>query len=250
MVSDPWFLLIVTGTFIVAGMLKGAVGVGLPTVAIAVLAATFGLQKAVPIILIPAIVTNLWQGGTGGYFRYVLQRIWAFLLFTTVTIFLGVELGTRVDSSALQLFLGLSLCAYAMISLSGKVMSVPHERAGLIGAGFGCVNGLLTGLTGSFVFPGIPFIKAIGMPRAASIQAMGIYMTMASTTLAIALLLQDRLSADLGMVSALAVVPAMAGMFIGRRLRNHLSEAAFNRSFLSCMLLMGLYISISAAKTG
>ena len=43
MVTDYLFMLTVAGTFILAGTIKGAIGIGLPTVAIATLAATVGL---------------------------------------------------------------------------------------------------------------------------------------------------------------------------------------------------------------
>lgn len=247
MSTEPWFIILVATTFIVAGVIKGMIGVGLPTVAIAALTAAIGLKDAIPIILIPSIVTNLWQGSTGGHFRYVLRRLWVFLLATSATVFLGVHLGARIDGSALQVFLGLSLVAYAVAGLANKIMSVPHERVSSIGAAMGCLNGLLTGLTGSFVFPGIPFIKAIKMPPAATIQALGIFMTMASFTLAIALFSQNRFPVELGLVSALAVLPAMLGMLIGQLLRGKLSDATFNRMFLLCMLFMGLYIIISAS---
>lgn len=239
---DISITLTITFIFVLAGAVKGATGVGLPTVAIGLLTATIGIEKAVPIILIPSIVTNIWQGATGGYFAYALKRLWLFLVALVLTIFVGVSIAGDIDTNAAASLLAILLVLYAVIGLAGFVFKVPAPVVGPVGVGLGCVNGILTGVTGSFVFPGIPFIKAIGMPRDASLQAMGIFMTLASFFLGLALLLDDRLPLELGMTSALAVIPALVGMVFGRRIAKRFSDKAFNTVFMVSMLLVGLYI--------
>ncbi len=242
---DYWSALTIALTFILAGAVKGAAGIGLPTVALALLAATIGLDKAVPIILVPSVVTNIWQGTTGGHFLYVVRRLWPFLLAMVVSIFVGVRVAANIDADAASFFLGVSLVAYAAVGLAGFVVSVPPARVGRVGMGLGCVNGVLTGMTGSFAFPGIPFIKSIGMAREATLQAMGVFMTVASFFLGAALMFHDRFPMELGVSSALAVFPALAGMGIGRSIGRKVSDRTFNFIFLNSMLFMGVYILVS-----
>ncbi len=73
-------LVIVCATFLFAGGVKGVVGLGLPTISLALLAASVGLREAIALMLVPALVTNLWQGLTGGAFVALLRRLWPMLL--------------------------------------------------------------------------------------------------------------------------------------------------------------------------
>ena len=45
--------------YILAGFVKGVVGVGLPTISLAMLAIVLGLKEAIFIVLAPSLITNL-----------------------------------------------------------------------------------------------------------------------------------------------------------------------------------------------
>jgi uncharacterized protein len=104
----------------------------------------------------------------------------------------------------------------------------------------------LTGMTGSFVVPGILFLQAIGLTRDMLIQAMGLLFTVSTVALALALKGNDLLSVELGSWSAAAVVPAILGMALGQRVRQGLSEELFRRVFFVALLLLGAYIMAGA----
>ncbi len=56
-------LAIVAAAFVLAGFVKGVIGMGLPTVSLALLAIALGLKEAMALMLIPSFVTNVWQEG-------------------------------------------------------------------------------------------------------------------------------------------------------------------------------------------
>ena len=107
--------------------------------------------------------------------------------------------------------------------------------------------GGLKGMTGSFVVPGVMFLQAIGLPRDMLVQAMGMLFTLSTLALAIALGGSGLLSAEVGAMSAVALLPALAGMAIGQRVRKRLSEQAFKRAFFVALLVLGFYIFADAA---
>src|SRR5690606_40288694 len=129
----------------------------------------------------------LWQALSGGHGRAVLARIWPFLVMATATIWLGALALTRVDAALLSGLLGLLLVAYAAIGLCGIRIAVPAGHEGWAGPVFGATNGVLTGMTGSFVVPGVMFLQAIGLPRDELVQAMGMLFTLSTLGLAVAL---------------------------------------------------------------
>ena len=240
--TDPAIIAAIIATFLLAGAVKGVIGLGLPTVSLGLMTAVLDLPSAMALMILPSLVTNLWQGVVGGHLRLLLMRLWPFLGMATVTIWLGAQALSHVDLSWLSALLGALLVAYAGLNLAGVRLSISSHREPLAGPAFGLVNGMLTGMTGSFVVPGVLFLQAIGLTRDQLVQAMGLLFTLSTAALALALGTGGLWTAELGAASALAVLPAILGMMLGARIRGRLSETAFRRVFFLSILILGVYI--------
>jgi len=243
---DLFALTAIGGTFLIAGMVKGVIGLGLPTVSLALLTVTLDLPSAMALLLVPSFITNLWQAVVGGQGGAILQRIWPFLLLATGTVWIGAIALRQVDLSLLSALLGLLLVIYGVANLAGLRFSLTQHQAAWLGPVLGTVNGILTGMTGSFVVPGVMFLQAIGLPRDMLIQAMGILFTLSTLALAVALQRNAFVTAELAGLSAAAVPPAIIGMIAGQRLRQNLSEQLFRRTFFIALLVLGTYIIFRA----
>jgi len=243
---DAFTIVVVIATFLLAGTVKGVIGLGLPTVSLALLTVAIGLPEAMNLLLVPSLITNFWQAFVGGHGRAVLRRIWPFLVMATVTVWLGAGALTRVDLSLLSALLGLLLVVYATANLTGFRIALTARQEVWVGPLVGSVNGVLTGMTGSFVVPGVMFLQAIGLSRDMLVQAMGMLFSASTVALAFALQGNDLLTAELGALSATALLPAVAGMVFGQRIRKRLSEALFRRVFFVSLLVLGAYIITNA----
>jgi uncharacterized membrane protein YfcA len=175
--------ILILATFLLAGTVKGVIGLGLPSVSLALLTVATDLPTAMALLLVPSFVTNLWQALTGGNARLILQRLWPFLLLATVTIWIGASALTRVNLSLLSALLG---------ALGGLRLSISSRQELWVGPLVGLANGVLTGMTGSFVVPGVMFLQAIGLAREVLIQAMGMLFALSTLALAIALQRNDQ----------------------------------------------------------
>ena len=244
--TDPVMLAIIAGTFLLAGTVKGVIGLGLPTVSLGLLTAALDLPTAMALLLVPSFVTNVWQAAVGGNGAAIIRRIWPFLLAATASVGLGALALTRLDLRLLSGLLGGLLIAYSVISLAGLRVVVQARHEAWAGPLIGTANGILTGMTGSFVVPGVLFLQAIGLPRDSLVQAMGLLFALSTVALAVALGSNRLLSAELGWTSAIALVPALAGMVLGQRVRARLSEAVFRRVFFSSLMLLGASIIANA----
>lgn len=244
--GDPVLLAIVAAVFVLAGMVKGVIGLGLPTVSLGLLTAALDLTSAMALMIAPSLVTNLWQGAVGGHARAILNAHWPFLALATGTIWIGAMALGQVDPALLSALLGAVLAVYAAIGLSGARLAIAPRHRPWAGPVFGAANGVLTGMTGSFVVPGVMYLQAAGLPRDRLVQAMGMLFTLSTAGLAVALGRHGLWSAELGTLSALAVVPAILGMVVGARLRRRIPEAAFRRVFFAAILLLGGYIAARA----
>lgn len=245
---DLTTVLVVSGVFLVAGGVKGVIGLGLPTVSLGLLTVALDLHTAMAVLVVPSLVTNLWQAVAGGNAKVIVHRLWPFLATATVTVWIGVAALVRLNPSLLTALLGAQLVTYSLVSLRGIRLTVPTRHEGWAGPLVGSANGVLTGMTGSSVVPGVMFLQAIGLPRDVLIQAMG--MLFAASTLALAAALQraNFLTADHAILSSVAVLPAIAGMIAGRWIRKGLSEQRFRTVFFVALLLVGAYLIANAIR--
>lgn len=241
---DPGTVVLITITFLLAGGVKGVIGLGLPTLSLGLLTATLDLTTAMALLIVPSLVTNIWQAMAGGNARELLRRLWPFLLTATLTVWLGAIALTRIDLALLSVLLGLLLMSYALLSLGGVQLSISRRQETWSGPLMGSVNGILTGMTGSFVVPGVMFLQGIGLSRDKLVQAMGILFTVSTIALALALHSNSLISLELGLISTIAVVPATIGMVIGQHIRRNLTEARFRRVFFGAILALGVYIVV------
>jgi uncharacterized protein len=238
----PETIVIIFISFVLAGFVKGVVGLGLPTVSLGLLTATLGLTNAIALMLAPTFVTNVWQALVGGAFLEIMRRLWMLLVAAGVGIWLGTQVLARGNTTLLSGLLGLLICAYAVFGLVTIKVPSPGRREAWLSPTIGAVNGVLTGLTGSYMVPGVLYLQALGMPRDVLIQAMGILFTVSTAALAVALADNRLLSMELGTASAVAIFPAFMGMALGQRVRNRLSEKRFRRVFNGALLMLGGYI--------
>lgn len=239
---DAAALTAIAAVFLLAGFVKGVVGFGLPTVALALLAVAFGVPQAMALMLAPAFVSNIWQALAGGGAAQVLRRIWPFLLAAGLFIFVGALALTRVELRWLSALLGVVLIIYALVSLAGLHLRLTVRQARWAGPLIGAVNGVLTGMTGSYVVPGVLYLQGIGLPRDQLIQAMGMLFLTSTIALGLALGGNNLLSGELGLLSAAALAPALVGLALGQSLRRRLPEPLFRKVFFAALLALGAYI--------
>ena len=239
-------LIFVGATFLIAGFVKGVIGLGLPTVSLALLTATLGLKPAMALLLLPSFVTNLWQGVAGGEFLSITRRLWTLLVAVCIATWLGVHVLASVDTALLSGLLGVSLGVYSALNLARPRVPAPGKLEIWLSPVVGGINGVLTGMTGSFVVPGVLYLQALALPRNTLIQAMGILFTVSTAALALSLSDHRLLSMDLGTLSAGAIVPALIGMVLGKKVRQRLSEIVFRKIFFVSLLMLGGYIALRA----
>jgi uncharacterized protein len=235
-------LIIITVTFIISGSVKGVIGLGLPSVSLALLTATLGLKDAMAIIIIPTFCTNVLQGLVGGHFKFVTKKFASMMILAAIGTWFAAGILANSEAALLSGLLGLSVCSYAGVSLFTPQLPPPGKHETWLSPIVGAFSGFLTGLTGSFIMPGVIYMQAVGLPRDTLIQAMGVVFTAATIGLAVALGGHDLLPLETVILSTIALVPAFAGMWFGQKIRKRIPEAQFRRVFFIGLLALGIYI--------
>ncbi len=241
---SPETLIFITVVFLIAGVVKGVVGMGLPTVSVALLAILFTPTEAISLMLLPSLITNIWQALVGGHFLVLLRRLWTLLLLVCTGVWLGTVVLVGTDSGTISVCLGLILLIYGFVGLFLPQLPPPNKHELWLSPFIGLLNGILTGVTGTFVIPAIPYLQAMRMDRILLVQAMGILFTVSTVALAVALSGHNLLPEDLGIVSAVSLVTAAIGMACGQKIRKIISESIFRKSVLTSLSILGAYLCL------
>jgi uncharacterized membrane protein YfcA len=240
-VPDNAFLVLVGGIFFLGGFVKGAIGLGLPTVVMGLLSIMMAPAQAAAMLVIPAIATNIWQMLAGPAFLELVRRLAPMMLGVALGTFATIGLLTGAGPWATAA-LGLVLALYGVLGFMPRRFHVRPESERWASPVVGLVNGAVSGATGVFVVPGVPYLDALRMEREKLIQAIGIHAFCCPLILGIALLGRDQLPAAAAGTGAAAILPALAGMYAGQRLRLRLDAATFRRWFFAGLIGLGAYM--------
>ena len=237
-------LLFICLVFALAGLTKGVIGLGLPTIAMGLLAVVLPPAEAAAVLILPSLVTNVWQMLDGAHLRSLVCRLWPFNLAACLAIWLGAALLSGVGGRHGGLALGLALIAYALSGLAQLRLVVPSGAEGILGPLVGLATGAITASTGVFVLPAVPYLQAIGLQKDGLVQALGLSFTVSTVALAVALAGADAFTPDVAVPSALALIVSLAAMRLGQAVRARLSPRAFRLCFFSGLLALGAYLAL------
>src|SRR6202043_4119843 len=123
---------------------KGVLGLGLPTVSMGLLAVTMQPARALAIVIVPAVITNIWQTFGGPYLRDIVRRLWPLMLGTIVGIWLNAGMLTGPYARYGTIVLGVMLVIYAILGLSRLHFSVAAAHEKWVGGIVGVVTGMVS----------------------------------------------------------------------------------------------------------
>ncbi|MFN4089451.1 MAG: sulfite exporter TauE/SafE family protein [Alphaproteobacteria bacterium] len=238
--------LFAAATFVLAGFVKGVVGLGLPTVAMALLAVAMPPAEAAALLIVPSAMTNAWQffvGPSGSRLR-LLHRLWPMMLGIAAAT--GLTAGTLIAGrpGAAAAALGIALCLYALLGLTQVRLTVPARLEPVLSPVAGVATGLVTGATGILAVPSVPYLQALGLGRDDLVQALGLSFTVSTLALAAGLAQGGAFGAANAAASALALLPALIGMAVGQWLRGRIAAETFRRCFFIALFALGLHLAI------
>ena len=239
-------IIYVSLVYILAGFVKGMVGVGLPTISLAMLAIILELKEAMLILLAPSLITNLVQALAGGRLYELTKRLWLFLLSLFLLTWFSTGVLVAANGNLLKIGLGIILLLYCASYFSRVKIPKPGKKEKWLSPFMGGLTGVTTGLTGTFVVPGVLYLQRMELNRNTLVQAMGLSGSVATISLGVSLGGRDVLSNELLFISSSMVIPALIGMALGNIVRSKIDEDLFRKFFFFSLSAIGMGIVISA----
>ena len=226
---DQQLYLFLLFTFILAGFVKGVTGMGLPTVAMGLLGLFLSPPVAAALLVIPSFVTNLLQLVTGPSVRLITRRLWLMMLLILAGTIAASSLITRINPAWSAFGLGMALIIYAVFALISPSFTISPTREKWLSPVIGGITGLITGATGVFVIPAVPFLQSLRFSKDELVQALGLSFTVSTVALAAGLYLNNAFRVEQFSLSFFSILPALAGMWLGQKVRARISARRFRQ---------------------
>ncbi len=240
----------IAATFLLAGLIKGVIGLGLPTIAMGLLGVFMPPAQAATLLIVPSLVTNVQQMLDGAALRSLLRRLWPMQAAVVIgTLWAPISLAT-LDVRVASIGLGAALVVYAAFGLASMRLAVSNSLQRWASPAVGLVTGVITAATGVFAVPAAPYLQGLGLSKDELVQALGLSFTVSTIALSMRLAWDGSLTwyagntASIGWGMVMPLLAALLGMALGQKLRGKLSETTFRRAFFSGLLLIGLHLVI------
>lgn len=236
---------------VLACLVKGVVGFGMPMIMVAGLGAYLPVETALATLVLPMLLTNLSQGLRDGLRPAVATaRTHRRLIGVALAVLAGSSQLVRVlPPELLYTLLGLPIVAYAAAGIAGLPLRLDPRRRRLWEVVLGAVAGFFGGFFGVWGPPLVIYLTSCSVPKAEAMRMQGVIFLLGSVALALAHIASGVLDRASLPLSAAMVVPSMAGLWAGYRLHDRVDQAAFRRWTLVILALTGLNL-LRRAVTG
>jgi uncharacterized membrane protein YfcA len=233
----------ITAIFVLAGFVKGVIGLGLPTVAMGLLAIVMTPAQAAALLVVPSFLTNVWQA-MGPELALLTRRLWSMLLGICAGVWAGPGLLTADGGARASIGLGAVLALYGVLGLTSIEFSVPARLEPWPSPVIGIITGIVTAATGVYMIPSAPYLQAIGLKKDGLVQALGLSFTVATLALAATLVQGGALQISVAGASLAALAPALLGMGLGQWVRARVRSETFRICFFAGSLLLGAHLML------
>ncbi|MQX35263.1 sulfite exporter TauE/SafE family protein [Roseospira navarrensis] len=232
--------------FLLAGVIKGAIGFGVPIVVISILTLVLPVKDAIALVVVPAFAGNLLMMREGGRVREILARFWPLLLAKALCLGLGAVILASVPTDAILLVLGVVVVTVSLLSERLPRLHLRPGQEKVAGALLGAVTGLLAGTTTIFGPPVIMYMTALRLDRATYVAAIGTLWSVTNVMMLIAFGATDTLTLPL-FIASLPLAPILlAGYPLGRWVRRRVDDRAFRRLIMAGLLVSGARLIVVA----
>ncbi len=230
--------------FVIAGFVKGVIGLGLPTIAVGLLSLVVPPAQAAAWMLVPSLLTNVWQVAAGPNLWPLTRRLGTLLAGIAIGTWAGGGIIAGASAGLASAALGVTLMLYAGLGLSPLRPRVPAGAEPWLSPVVGLLTGVVSAGTGIFVMPSVPYLQALGLEKDDLVQALGITFLVATVALGFGLFSQGVLAGGTALTSLAMLAPALVGMWLGQVVRARISAAAFRMWFMIGLLVLGAHLAL------
>jgi uncharacterized membrane protein YfcA len=237
-------LLAGAAVFLIGGLVKGVLGLGLPLIPVPVLSHFIPVPKVIGLMTMPALVSNFLQGITGANRRATIKRFWPLMAGLVLGIVIGTRILVTINLAALRPLLGGILVVLVLIEAFKLRVRISVHRERLVGLLLGLVTGFVTAVS-SFMGPLVAlFLFALDLSIEDFVAAFGFIAFAGIAALTLSLAAVHILRGEELFLSIGAVVPVLLGMEIGKRIRGYVPQRIFRLGVYALVAVVALNLLV------
>ncbi len=227
---------------LLAGIVKGAVGFAMPLIMISGLGIFLDPQIVVAGIVLPILISNALQVLRAGPLEAwnAAREYRVYIGIVCVMILISAQFLTHIPTNAMFLVLGVPVVVLCLVQLLGLRLTIPPGRRGPFSILAGLISGTLGGLAGTWGPPTVLYLLALDTPKARQMAVQGVIYGLGSVALLAGHLQSGVLNRETAPFSAMLVIPALAGMWVGFKLQDRLDQERFRKVTLFVLVIAGL----------
>jgi len=224
-----------------AGVVKGAVGFGLPTVMVSGLSLMMPAEQAIAGLIGATLVSNgaqaLRQGVAAAWTSIKAHRKFIFLVM--VFIGLAAQIVPFVPGRVLYGLIGSLVLLFGISQLLGWRLKRISPR---MEWGFGVLTGLIGGVSGIWGPPTVMYLLALNLDKQTMVRIQGVVFGMGAVVLTVAHIGSGILNRDTLPLSLALILPMLVGLSLGFWLQDRLDRDKFLRLTLVVLICAGLVL--------
>ena len=223
-----------------AGLVKGLVGFAMPMIMISGLSSVIAPELALAGLILPTLVTNGvqalrqgWQAAWGS-----IRRFRVFLMVGGAMLLASAQLVRIMPAHVMLLAIGIPMTLFAISQLMGYAL-VLRQASRRVEIGIAALAGFVGGFSGVWGPPTVAYLTALNTEKREQMRVQGVIYGLGAVLLFFAHIGSGVIRTETLPFSALLVLPALLGMWIGGRLQDRIDQAGFRRATLVVLLLAG-----------
>jgi uncharacterized membrane protein YfcA len=226
--------------FVLGGLVKGVLGIGLPMVVVPLLSLGEPAAQAIAMVAVPVLLSNGWQAWDSNPSWAGVKRFMPLIAMLLITTLITVPMTLAMSDAALRRALAVVLIVAITLSTLPFIVKVPPAQERWWSAGVGALSGVMGGvssLTGPVI---ISYLVGLGLPREVFVGTISVIYLAGAVPLYGSMALQGRIGTHELLLSTLALLPMALGLRSGKWLRGKLSEVVFRRVLLGFLVVVAL----------
>ena len=242
---SPTTLALACAVAVLAGLVKGLVGFAMPMVLISGLSTVIVPELALAGLILPTLVTNgmqaLRQGGSSAWQSILKFR--AFLLIGLVMLLFSAQLVRVLPQGTLLLLIGIPIAGFAILQLLGWQLKL-SGRDRRLEIGVGAFAGLVGGFSGVWGPPTVAYLTALNTEKTEQMRVQGVIYGLGAAALFIAHIGSGVVTSYTLPFSAVLIIPAVLGMWVGGKLQDKIDQVRFRQATLVVLVVAGFNLII------
>ena len=235
---DPTAMVALIVIFLLAGVIKGFLGIGMPAAAMGFLTLFLPPAEAIPLLWLPILFTNALQFAHAPEKKEIASTYWLFAVALVVAIFVTSMFAAHYPTALLTVSIGIAMVIFSLNSLFGLTLPVGPGKGWQVG--FGVISGVLGGMSSIWSPTVAMYLVARDVDKERFIGATGFLFLLGAIALGAGEIIAGLITVPVLLKSLVGLCVVLVGFRLGELLRGGVSQALFRKIVLTVFLIMGV----------